>query len=41
LKNMTVVWTRPVHLRTLQDDKVVLWSHDGQEFTENEWNEEQ
>jgi stage V sporulation protein R len=40
LKNMTAIWTRPVHLRTLQDDKMVLWSHDGQEFSEQEWNDE-
>jgi stage V sporulation protein R len=41
LKNISIIWTRPVHIRTQQDDKLVLWSHDGQEFSEQEWNAEE
>ena len=37
LANLQKLWSRPVHIRTLVDDKPVLWSHDGEEFSEDTW----
>lgn len=34
LKNIYFLWKRPVHLRTLKDDKPILFTHDGEKFTE-------
>ena len=32
LSNVHKIWTRPVHIRTLVDQKPRLWTHDGAEF---------
>jgi stage V sporulation protein R len=32
LSNIVKVWSRPVHVRTLTENKPRLWSHDGREF---------
>jgi len=37
LANLQKLWTRPVHIRTMVDDKPVLWSHNGEEFSEDAW----
>jgi hypothetical protein len=29
------VWSRPVHLRTLIENKTRLWTHDGKEFRDS------
>jgi len=34
LGNLVILWKRPVHIRTLRDDKEIIWSHDGEEFSE-------
>jgi stage V sporulation protein R len=34
LANCFAVWSRPVHLRTLLDEKPRLWTHDGETFEE-------
>ncbi|HLJ55102.1 MAG TPA: SpoVR family protein, partial [Chthonomonadaceae bacterium] len=34
LKYLHTLWKRPVHLRTQRDDDVILFTHDGEEFTE-------
>ena len=31
LASLQKLWTRPVHIRTVLEDKPVLWSHDGKE----------
>ena len=35
MENMQAIWTRPVHIATVQDEKPVLASYDGREFREN------
>lgn len=35
LKNISLIWTRPVHIMTKIDDKNMVLSHDGQNYTEN------
>jgi stage V sporulation protein R len=35
LKNIAALWSRPVHIRTEQDGKRILWSHDGDKFEES------
>ena len=34
LKNIQFLWKRPVHLQTVKDDKPILFSHDGEKFSE-------
>ncbi len=34
LKYLHFLWKRPVHLQTIRDDKPILLSHDGENFTE-------
>jgi stage V sporulation protein R len=34
LKYLHFLWKRPVHLQTIKDDKPILFSHDGEQFTE-------
>ncbi len=34
LANLVVLWSRPVHLKTVSDDKTLIWSHDGTRFEE-------
>jgi len=34
LKNIHFLWKRPVHLQTIKDDKPILFSHDGEKFSE-------
>ena len=34
LKNLSRLWTRPVHIRTEADSKPLIWSHDGKNFEE-------
>ncbi|MBM4397233.1 MAG: SpoVR family protein, partial [Deltaproteobacteria bacterium] len=34
LGNVARIWTRPVHLETVADDKPVLLTHDGKDFSE-------
>jgi stage V sporulation protein R len=36
LKYLHSLWKRPVHLRTQRDDLTILFTHDGEEFTETE-----
>jgi stage V sporulation protein R len=36
LTHLQQLWTRPVAIRTMKDDKPVFWSWDGQSFTESE-----
>ena len=35
LSNIYKVWSRPVHLRTLIENKKRLWTHDGKEFRDS------
>ncbi|OPZ23598.1 MAG: SpoVR family protein [bacterium ADurb.BinA186] len=35
LKNLTFLWTRPVHIITKIDDRDIILSHDGENFREN------
>lgn len=35
LRNLVTLWTRPVHLLTQIDDRVVCLSHDGENYREN------
>jgi stage V sporulation protein R len=35
LGNLAKLWTRPVHLETVADDKKVVLTHDGTSFSEN------
>ncbi len=34
LGNLVSLWSRPVHIRTMNDNKQVIWSHDGSRFNE-------
>ncbi len=34
LSNLSALWSRPVHIRTISDNKNVIWSHDGTRFEE-------
>ena len=34
LKNLQILWNRPVHIRTDADGKPLIWSHDGTNFEE-------
>jgi stage V sporulation protein R len=34
MRNLHKIWTRPIHLETLIDDKKRLLSFDGSDFTE-------
>jgi stage V sporulation protein R len=36
LKNLALIWSRPVHIQTVVNGKPGLLSHDGQEFVERE-----
>jgi stage V sporulation protein R len=36
LQNLKALWNRPVHIATLLEDKRVLWSFDGQEFSKKD-----
>jgi stage V sporulation protein R len=33
LKNMVLIWRRPVHIRTQAGSETQIWSHDGRNFT--------
>jgi len=35
LQNLSLIWGRPVHIRTTSDNKNVIWSHDGSRFEES------
>jgi stage V sporulation protein R len=35
LKNLTHIWTRPVHIETKSNGKKVLYSYDGEKHKEN------
>jgi stage V sporulation protein R len=35
LKNLAIIWTRPVHIVTKIDDREILLSHDGENYKEN------
>lgn len=35
LKNLVLIWTRPVHILTRVDERVLLLSHDGDNYREN------
>lgn len=34
LQNLVALWSRPVHIRTVSENKQVIWSHDGTRFEE-------
>jgi stage V sporulation protein R len=34
LRYIAQIWGRPVHIRTVADDKPVLFTHDGEEFNQ-------
>jgi stage V sporulation protein R len=40
LENLYKIWTRPVHIATVGDQKAILASFDGKEFTETPMNDE-
>jgi stage V sporulation protein R len=37
LMNVQKIWNRPVHLRTVVENKPRLWTHTGEEFKEGAW----
>ena len=36
-ENIQKLWSRPVHIRPILDEKPRLWTHDGAEFTEGKF----
>ncbi len=40
LKNLAMLWTRPVHLETVLNEKPKLCSHDGKQFAERDMGDE-
>ncbi len=36
LSNLVKLWKRPVHIRTLSEEKTLIWGHDGETFEETQ-----
>ena len=34
LKGLATLWSRPVHIRTMVEEKPTIWTHDGENFSE-------